>query len=147
LISDNGSSVIALCERPARRLHITTQELTLSSAITLTTRTWGIQFIRIPWFGAIKYELVGWTSELPIPEPIIKQFDQTFSHVTFPRELRVVVANKEPPGGTPVDVKIIGGSIELGNSKEAVAAPPALTNLNEVLPTVVTIKALYKETF
>jgi hypothetical protein len=122
------------------------QELKLSATLKLTSRTWGIQFLRVPWIGAIKYELVGWT-ELPIPDPIVEPFDQTFNHVTFPRELRVLIADKEHPNGIPVDIKIIGGPIDFGDSKEAVAAPSTLTNLNEVLPTVTTIKVLYKEKF
>lgn len=122
------------------------QELKLSATINQTSRTWGIQFLRVPWYGAARFDLVGWT-ELPIPEPIVEEFEQLFIPFTFARELRVIVAYREHPGGIPVDIKVVGGPIDFDNSKNAVAASSTLTNLNEVLPTFISINASYDSKF
>ncbi|KAF4634298.1 hypothetical protein G7Y89_g3813 [Cudoniella acicularis] len=122
---------------------ITKRELSLIAEINIENITSGIQFARVPWFGGLKYELVGWVG--PPTQPSTKPFEEKFP---LTKLLPVIVSDREHPNEIALDIHVIGGLIDLGDAKKVQAAPSTLTNLNEVFPlTPITINTLYKMTF
>jgi hypothetical protein len=135
-------------------------ELILSADIDAGLGLYDFAFVRVPWIGALKFNVEGWILSPPDPSP--ESAPQSAPEAVPENAIKktpienkfnislatVIVADRNHPEGVAIDVHVVGGILPPPNLTKGESNGEAPTEIDDFSPQEIKIiDVLYKGTF